>query len=83
MIFKDSKWYDICKYISVIVLPAVIALIAALGQAWGWDQGLVTAITATLAAVDTFFNALLQISSNQYKKLTTEQQPPDGEQENG
>lgn len=77
MIFSNSKWYDICKYISVIVLPAVIALIAALGQAWGWDQGLVTAITATLAAVDTFFNALLQISSNQYKKLTAEQNAAD------
>lgn len=77
MIFKDSRWYNICKYISVIVLPAVIALIAALGQAWGWDQGLVTAITATLAAVDTFFNALLQISSNQYHKMIDEQKLAD------
>ena len=77
MIFKDSRWYNVCKYISVIVLPAIIALIAALGQAWGWDQGLVTAITATLAAVDTFFNALLQISSVQYQKLQAEQKLAD------
>lgn len=77
MIFKDSRWYNICKYFSVIVLPAVIALIASLGQAWGWDQELVTAITATLAAVDTFFNALLQISSNQYHKMIDEQRLAD------
>jgi hypothetical protein len=69
MIFENNKWYDILKYFSAIALPAIIAFIAALGQAWGWNQELVTAITATLAAVATLMNALLQVSSNNYKKL--------------
>lgn len=69
MIFENNKVYNWLKYFSGIALPAIITLIASLGQAWGWDQGLVTAITATLAAIATFMNALLQVSSNKYQKL--------------
>ena len=64
--------YDILKFVAQIVLPALATLWAALGKIWGWP--LVTEITATICAVDTFLGALLGISSYQYAK---EKQPPD------
>ena len=74
----SNSLYDILKFLAQIVLPAVATLWAALGKIWGWP--LVTEITATICAVDTFLGALLGISSYQYNKQ--EKQPPD-ESENG
>lgn len=70
----SNKVYDVLKFIAQIVLPALATLLAALGKIWGWP--LVTEITATICAVDTFLGALLGISSMQYAK---EKQPPDEE----
>lgn len=70
----SNKVYDILKFIAQIVLPALATLWAALGKIWGWP--LVTEITATICAVDTFLGALLGISSAQYAKEQN-QQPPD------
>ena len=67
----SNKVYDVLKFIAQIVLPAVATLYATLGKIWGWP--LVTEITATICAVDTFLGAILGISSMQYAK----QQPPD------
>jgi hypothetical protein len=69
----SNKVYDILKFIAQIVLPALATLWAALGKIWGWP--LVTEITATICAVDTFLGALLGISSMNYQK--EQQQPPD------
>ena len=66
--------YDVLKFVAQIVLPALATLWAALGKIWGWP--LVTEITATICAVDTFLGAILGISSAQYKK-EAEKQPPD------
>ncbi len=74
MIFENNKVYNWLKYFSCIALPAIIAFIAALGQAWGWNQDMVTAITATLAAFATLMNALLQVSSNKYQKMVQAEQ---------
>jgi len=62
----SNKVYDVLKFIAQIVLPALATLWAALGKIWGWP--LVTEITATICAVDTFLGALLGISSMQYGK---------------
>ena len=70
----SNEAYDILKFIAQIVLPALATLWAALGKIWGWP--LVTEVTATICAVDTFLGALLGISTAQYNK---EKQPPDGE----
>ena len=72
----SNSVYDVLKFIAQIVLPALATLWAALGKIWGWPP-LVTEITATICAVDTFLGALLGISSMQYAKQ--EKQPPDGE----
>ena len=69
----SNNVYDVLKFIAQIVLPALATLWAALGKIWGWP--LVTEITATICAVDTFLGALLGISSMQYAKQ--EKQPPD------
>ena len=59
-----NKTYDILKYIAQIVLPALGALYAALSPLWGLPYA--EAIVGTIAAIDTFLGALLQISSNKY-----------------
>lgn len=66
MIFKDSKNYDILKWITMVVLPALTALWLALANIWGFPYA--EEIGATLAAVTTFLGALLGISSIQYAK---------------
>lgn len=60
-----NKTYDILKWIVVIVLPAAATLYAALGGIWGLP--LVTEITGTITAADTFLGAVLMISSANYK----------------
>ena len=74
----SNKVYDVLKFVAQIALPAVATLYATLGKIWGWP--LVTEITATICAVDTFLGAILGISSMQYAKQ--EQQPPDGNDDN-
>ena len=66
MIFKNSKWYDICKWIATVGLPALTALWLTIGHIWGLPY--VEPIGATMAAVTTFACALLGISSIQYQK---------------
>lgn len=75
MIFENSKVYDWLKVFSQVILPAIITLYAALGKIWQWD--LVPEITATLAAIDAFLGAVLQVSSNNYKKLQAAQAEAD------
>ena len=69
MIFNNSKIYDWLKYFSTIALPAIIAFLTALSKAWSWNQDTTAAIAATLAAIAVLMNSLLQVSSNNYKKL--------------
>lgn len=61
-----NKLYDVLKYIAQIVLPALGTLYFALAKIWGFPFG--TEITGTIAAVDAFLGALLQISTNNYNK---------------
>lgn len=62
----SDKAYNILKWIVVIVLPALATLYAALGGIWGLP--LVTEITGTITAVDTFLGAILMISTANYNK---------------
>ena len=61
-----NKTYDVLKYIAQIVLPALGALYAALAPLWNLPNA--EAIVGTIAAIDAFLGALLQISSNNYYK---------------
>lgn len=72
----SNKVYDVLKYIAQIVIPALATLYFALAKIWNFPYG--TEITGTLAAVDAFMGALLQISTNNYNK-DGKIQPPDEE----
>lgn len=65
----SNKVYDILKWIALIAFPAVIALYTTLSTVWGWPYG--EQVTGTLAALEIFLGAILQVSSNTYKKQVT------------
>lgn len=62
----NNKVYDILKWIALIAFPAVIALYTTLSSVWGWPYG--EQIVGTLAALEIFLGAILQVSSANYKK---------------
>lgn len=66
MIFKNSKIYDVLKWIALVVLPALGALYFALSTIWGLPYG--EQIVGTISAIDTFLGAIIGISSIQYAK---------------
>ena len=60
-----NKIYDILKWVSVIVVPALVLLINTLGQIWGWEY--TKEISMTISAIGVFIGAVIQISSAKYK----------------
>ena len=61
-----DKWYDILKWITMIVIPACATAYVGLAAVWGWpfaDQ-----IAKTAAVICTLLGALLGISTAQYNK---------------
>ena len=65
-ILLTNKTYDILKWVCLIGLPAVAALIAALGDIWGLPN--VSNIVLTINAVGVFLGALIGISTAAYYK---------------
>lgn len=63
--FKN-KTYDILKYITQILLPALGTLYFALAGIWGFPYG--EQIVGTLTAIDMFLGVCLKISSDNYYK---------------
>ena len=74
MIFKNSKVYDILKWVASVGFPALTAFWLAIGQIWNIPY--TNQIGATLAAITAFACALLGISSIKYKLAanTTEEE---------
>lgn len=70
MIFTNSKWYDVLKWIATVGLPAITAFWLTIGQIWGLPY--VEPIGATLAAITTLLGALLGISSIRYSLLNSD-----------
>lgn len=62
----NSKVYDVLKYLTIIVLPAIGALYTGLAQIWSLPYS--AQIPATITVICTFLGALLCISSTQYYK---------------
>ena len=60
------KLYDFLKWVALIVLPLVAALVITAGQLLHWDGSIVTA--GVLTAVDTFLGGLLGKSASNYKQ---------------
>lgn len=67
----NSKVYDILKWVTMIVLPALATAYVGLSAIWGWPYA--DEIAKTTAVICTLLGALLGISTASYYK--------DGEQE--
>lgn len=62
----SNKTYDILKWITTIVLPAIGTLYFALSQIWGLPYG--EEIVGTITAIVTFLGAVLCISNYNYSQ---------------
>ena len=62
----NNKLYNILKWVAIVFIPAVVALISSVGLAVGCDMTIATAI---IGACGTFLATLLGVSSiNYYNK---------------
>lgn len=61
----SNNLYDVLKYITTIVLPALGTLYFALSGIWGFPYG--EQIVGTLTAIVTFLGVILGISNHNYK----------------
>ena len=59
-----NKVYDILKYLTIIVLPAIGSLYTGLAQIW--ELPYAAQIPATITVICTFLGAILCISTAQY-----------------
>ena len=66
MVIKNSKVYDVLKWIALVFLPAVGALYFGLSQIWNLPYG--EQIVGTITLIDTFLGALIGISNINYNK---------------
>ena len=63
--------YDVLKWVTMIVLPALATAYVGLASIWGWPYA--DEVAKTTAVVCTLLGALLGISTAEYNK----QEPPD------
>ena len=66
MIFKNSKVYDILKYLSLVFLDAFGVLYKGLSEVWGLPYG--DEIRTTCVLLSIFIGTLIGISSYKYNK---------------
>ena len=66
--YLKTSLYQLLKWLTIIVLPALATFIVVISKIWGWaDLG--TMIAQTITAVATFLGTILCISNyNYYKK---------------
>ena len=64
----SNKAYDILKWITMYVLPAIGTLYFALAGIWGFPFG--EEVVGTLTAIDTFLGVVLGFASAKYHKET-------------
>ena len=61
-----DKVYNVLKWISLIFLPATGAFIFSLSSIFGWGWG--ETVVGVITAVDTFFGALIGVSTLDYNR---------------
>ena len=62
----NDKTYNILKWVSLYLLPAMGTLYFALSGIWGFPYG--EQVVGTITAVDTFLGVILGVSAAQYNK---------------
>lgn len=60
----SNRVYDVLKWITLILLPAIGVFYLAMANTWSLPYG--TEVVSTLAAVDLFLAALLGVSTNKF-----------------
>ena len=70
----QNKTYDILKWVTMIVLPALGTLYFALSGIWGFPYG--EQIVGTITAIVTFFGVVLRISTDNYNANKGEEDEP-------
>lgn len=60
------KLYDFLKYVALVILPALAALVLGLGVTLNWSAATVTA--GVITVVDTFLGAILGKSASNFKQ---------------
>lgn len=70
----QNKTYDILKWVTMIVLPALGTLYFALSGIWGFPYG--EQIVGTITAIVTFFGVILRISTDNYNGNKGEEDEP-------
>lgn len=60
-----NKVYDMLKYITMILLPAIATLYSALAGIWGLPYA--EQIVATISALTTFMGVTLMVNSANYR----------------
>lgn len=63
----SNRTYDLLKYLTIIVLPAIGALYTGLSKIW--DLPYAAEIPATITVICTFLGAILCISTAQYNQV--------------
>lgn len=61
----SNKTYDICKWVLMTVVPALIVLISALGKIYNFEE-VANTINLTIGAFAIFFRSILGISTKNY-----------------
>ena len=62
----SDKVYDVLKWVTMIVLPALATAYVGLAAVWGWPWA--EEVAKTSAVVCTLLGALLGISTAEYRK---------------
>lgn len=62
----SNKTYDILKFLTTVLLPALGTLYFALSSIWNFPYG--EQVVGTITAIVTFFGAILGISTKNYNK---------------
>lgn len=62
--FLNDTQYNVAKFLTVVVLPAIGTLYFALAQIWGLPSG--EEVLGTILAFEAFLGVVLNISTNQY-----------------
>lgn len=62
----NNKTYDILKWVTMLLLPAVATLTTTLGKIWGFE--LAPQISETIVAVNAALAMILGISTINYNK---------------
>ena len=62
-----DKMYNVLKWLTMIVLPALATLYFAMAGIWGFPYG--EQVVGTITALVTFFGVVLGVSTAQYNKL--------------